>query len=217
MSQLIARETKNIAVYLNFDMVGSPNYGRFIYDGDGGAFGTAGPNGSDIAEGVFEDYCRSQGLATLPTAFDGRSDYKPFIDAGIPAGGLFTGAEDIKTQEEAVLFGGQAGVRPVLPLAVRRHRQPEHRGPGPDVGRDGPRAADLRPDDPFGQRHRQGLGHTVVELRPPGLAPAEVTQAYIQLREGDGTGAVPLSSAGGPTVKCRGTLAAPCSTDGLPL
>jgi Zn-dependent M28 family amino/carboxypeptidase len=108
VSQLSAREKKNIAVYLNFDMVGSPNYGRFIYDGD--AFGTAGPNGSDIAEGVFEDYFRSQGLATLPTAFDGRSDYKPFIDAGIPAGGLFTGAEDIKTQEEAVLFGGQAGV-----------------------------------------------------------------------------------------------------------
>ena len=110
VSQLSAREKKNIAVYLNFDMVGSPNYGRFIYDGDGDAFGTAGPNGSDIAEGVFEDYFRSQGLATLPTAFDGRSDYKPFIDAGIPAGGLFTGAEDIKTQEEAALFGGQADV-----------------------------------------------------------------------------------------------------------
>ena len=110
VSTLSPRQQKNIAVYLNFDMVGSPNYGRFIYDGDGDAFGTTGPNGSDVAEGVFEDYFRSQGLATLPTAFDGRSDYKPFIDAGIPAGGLFTGAEDVKTEEEARLFGGQAGV-----------------------------------------------------------------------------------------------------------
>jgi Zn-dependent M28 family amino/carboxypeptidase len=44
-----------------------------------------------------------------PTAFDGRSDYGPFIEAGIPAGGLFTGAEDIKSAEEARLFGGTAG------------------------------------------------------------------------------------------------------------
>jgi Zn-dependent M28 family amino/carboxypeptidase len=43
VSQLSAREKKNIAVYLNFDMVGSPNYGRFIYDGDGDAFCPAGP------------------------------------------------------------------------------------------------------------------------------------------------------------------------------
>ena len=110
VSQLSSRQQKNIGVYLNFDMVGSPNYGRFIYDSDGDAFGTAGPNGSDIAEGVFEDYFESQGLATLPTAFDGRSDYKRLIDAGIPAGGLFKGAEDIKTDEEARLFGGEAGV-----------------------------------------------------------------------------------------------------------
>lgn len=110
VSQLTARQQKDIAVYLNFDMVGSPNYGRFIYDGDGSATPDAGPNGSAVAEKVFEDYFASQNLATLPTAFDGRSDYGPFIAAGIPAGGLFTGAEDVKTAEEAALFGGLAGV-----------------------------------------------------------------------------------------------------------
>ena len=34
VSQLSKREIKNIAVNLNFDMVGSPNYVRFVYDGD---------------------------------------------------------------------------------------------------------------------------------------------------------------------------------------
>jgi Zn-dependent M28 family amino/carboxypeptidase len=103
-------QLNQIELYLNFDMIGSPNFGRFIYDGDGSAFGLTGPNGSESIESVFESYFDSEGLETLPTAFDGRSDYDAFISAGIPAGGLFTGAEDIKTAEEAVLFGGTAGV-----------------------------------------------------------------------------------------------------------
>jgi Zn-dependent M28 family amino/carboxypeptidase len=110
VNQLSSSQRKDIAAYLNFDMVGSPNYGRFIYDGDGSATPDAGPNGSRVIEQVFEDYFKSQKLSTLPTAFDGRSDYGPFIDAGIPAGGLFTGAEDIKSASEAKLFGGVAGV-----------------------------------------------------------------------------------------------------------
>jgi Zn-dependent M28 family amino/carboxypeptidase len=46
----------------------------------------------------------------VDTAFSGRSDYGPFIALNVPAGGLFTGAEGIKTAEEAALFGGTAGV-----------------------------------------------------------------------------------------------------------
>ena len=107
----LSRPQRNdIDLYLNFDMIGSPNYGRFIYDGDGSAFGLTGPNGSEAIEAVFESYFASQSLASLPTAFDRRSDYDAFISAGIPAGGLFTGAEDIKSTEEAELFGGTAGV-----------------------------------------------------------------------------------------------------------
>jgi Zn-dependent M28 family amino/carboxypeptidase len=109
VDNLSARETKDIALNLNFDMIGSPNFVRFVYDGDGSATGTAGPNGSKNIEQVFLDYFAEQGLATEPTAFDGRSDYGPFIEVGIPAGGLFTGAEGIKTEEQAAIYGGTAG------------------------------------------------------------------------------------------------------------
>jgi Zn-dependent M28 family amino/carboxypeptidase len=102
----------DIEANLNFDMVGSPNFVRFVYDGDlsnsapppGGA-----PNGSGQIEGVFARYFSSQGLAHAPTAFDGRSDYGPFIANGVPAGGLFTGAEGIKTAAQAATYGGVAG------------------------------------------------------------------------------------------------------------
>ncbi len=90
-------------------MLASPNYVRFVYDGDGSATGTAGPAGSDAIEQVFNSYFASQNLATVPTAFDGRSDYGPFIAVGIPAGGLFSGAEGLKSPEEAAIFGGAAG------------------------------------------------------------------------------------------------------------
>jgi len=110
VSQLSAQEIKKTAVNLNFDMVGSPNFVRFVYDGDGSGTGTSGPNGSKVVENVFLDYFAGQELATEPTAFDGRSDYGPFIAVGIPAGGLFTGAEGVKTPEEAAIYGGTAGI-----------------------------------------------------------------------------------------------------------
>jgi Zn-dependent M28 family amino/carboxypeptidase len=109
VNNLSDEEFDKLALNLNFDMVGSPNYVRFVYDGDGSAFGTAGPAGSDQIEKVFNDYFASRGLQTDPTAFDGRSDYRPFILEGIPAGGLFTGAEGVKTERQAGIYGGLAG------------------------------------------------------------------------------------------------------------
>ena len=106
VDSLTKRELKNISLYLNFDMIGSPNFVRFILDGDGSAFGIKGPSGSGAIEGVFADYFESQELASEPTAFDGRSDYDAFITAGIPAGGLFTGAEDTKTATQVAAYGG---------------------------------------------------------------------------------------------------------------
>ena len=108
VDSLTKRETKDIELYLNFDMIGSPNFARFVYDGDGDAFGIKGPTGSDDIEQVFEEYFASQDLASEPTAFDGRSDYDAFITAGIPAGGLFTGAEGAKTADQVPLYGGLA-------------------------------------------------------------------------------------------------------------
>lgn len=101
VSQLTKRQIKEHAANLNFDMVGSPNFVRFVYDGDGSAFGTTGPSGSALVEKVFLDYFASQGLAVEPTEFDGSSDYSGFINNGIPAGGLFTGAEGLETVAEA--------------------------------------------------------------------------------------------------------------------
>lgn len=105
-------QRSRIYANLNFDMLGSPNYVRFVYDGNGSATdlgGEAGPAGSAQIEKVFTNYYGAKKLATEPTAFDGRSDYGPFIEYGIPAGGLFSGAEEIKTEEEAATYGGTAG------------------------------------------------------------------------------------------------------------
>lgn len=110
VESLNATEVAKIKLYLNFDMIASPNYVYAIYDGDGSAFGISGPTGSAQIEALFESYYASQGLPSVPTEFNGRSDYGPFLDAGVPAGGLFTGAEEIKTDEEAALFGGTAGI-----------------------------------------------------------------------------------------------------------
>ncbi len=110
---LSQEEIDDIALYLNYDMVGSPNYARFIYDGDNSDGGGAvGPEGSAEIEQTFIDYFESQDLAAESTPFSGRSDYGPFIVEGvdIPAGGLFTGAEGVKTEEQAATYGGEAGV-----------------------------------------------------------------------------------------------------------
>ncbi|KAJ5084458.1 Peptidase M28 [Penicillium alfredii] len=109
-SHLSPAELAKIKLYLNFDMIASPNYALMIYDGDGSAFNQTGPAGSAQIEALFQDYYTSKNLPYIPTAFDGRSDYDGFISRGIPAGGAFTGAEGIKTAEEAKLFGGQANV-----------------------------------------------------------------------------------------------------------
>ena len=110
VDSLTARELKSTAVNLNFDMVGSPNFVRFVYDGNASDTDSLGSTGSGVVEQVFVDYFDSQGLASEPTAFDGRSDYDAFISVGIPAGGLFTGAEEIKTPAQAAIYGGTAGV-----------------------------------------------------------------------------------------------------------
>ncbi len=98
-----------IALNLNLDMVGSPNFVRFVYDGDGSDTEIAGPAGSDVIEQLFLDHFAGASLPAEPTAFSGRSDYGPFIAVGIPAGGLFSGAEGIKTEEQAAVYGGTAG------------------------------------------------------------------------------------------------------------
>ncbi len=115
VNNLTQAEIDQIELNLNFDMVGSPNYVRFVYDGNNSAFpvgpgAAAGPAGSGAIEEAFHEYFASQGLPSAETPFSGRSDYGPFIAKGIPAGGLFTGAEGVKTAEQAQIYGGTVGV-----------------------------------------------------------------------------------------------------------
>ena len=111
VSGLGQEDLDDIALYLNFDEIGSPNYVFFIYDGDDsdGVGAGPGPEGSAQIEALFESYYEVRGLPFKGTDFNGRSDYGAFIAAGIPSGGLFTGAEVIKTAEEAAIWGGTAG------------------------------------------------------------------------------------------------------------
>jgi len=105
-------QLKDIALYLNFDMIGSPNPGYFTYDGDQSTALEDGespprvPEGSPGIERTFVEFLKSAGKTAQDTSFDGRSDYDGFTMAGIPSGGLFTGAEEIMNTEQAALWGG---------------------------------------------------------------------------------------------------------------
>ncbi|MGO4457452.1 M28 family metallopeptidase [Streptomyces sp. M-16] len=111
VAQLSARQKKDIALYLNFDMIASPNPAQFVYDGDDSdrTGEGAGPAGSAQIEALINGFLDRKGKPHEGSDFDGRSDYGPFIANGIPAGGTFTGAEGVKTAEQAKRYGGTAG------------------------------------------------------------------------------------------------------------
>jgi Zn-dependent M28 family amino/carboxypeptidase len=105
-------EVDKIDGMLDYDMLASQNYVRFLYDGDGSEPGNEqfqGPPGSGLIEKIQDDWFKSKGLATDRVPFDGRSDYVGFTDRGIPAGGIFAGAEQPKTAEQEAIYGGAAG------------------------------------------------------------------------------------------------------------
>ncbi|MEV0531944.1 M28 family metallopeptidase [Kitasatospora sp. NPDC050463] len=112
VASLSEAEQKKIKLYLNFDMIASPNSAQFVYDGDDSDHvgSGPGPDGSAQLERRITDYLDRRGLPHEGTDFTGRSDYGPFIDAGIPAGGTDTGAEVIKSAAQAARYGGTAGV-----------------------------------------------------------------------------------------------------------
>ncbi|MEK9519309.1 M28 family metallopeptidase [Streptomyces sp. NPDC087908] len=112
VKNLTALDRREIKLYLNFDMIASPNYGLFVYDGDNSdnVGEGAGPEGSAQLERDITTFMDARGLPHEGTDFSGRSDYGPFIKVGIPSGGTFTGAEGIKTAAQAAKFGGTAGV-----------------------------------------------------------------------------------------------------------
>jgi Zn-dependent M28 family amino/carboxypeptidase len=106
-------EKDRIALYLNFDMVGSFNYIFMTQDADQSTFTPPAnvpiPPGSVQIEDLFESFYTLRGEPYDDAAFDGRSDYQAFILNNIPAGGLFTGAEVRKTAEQQRIWGGIVG------------------------------------------------------------------------------------------------------------
>jgi len=97
-------------VMIDTDMIASPNFARLVYDGDGSVPGNpSGPPGSGVVENVFVNYWAQRGMVSEPIPFDGRSDYVGFINRGIPAGGVFAGAEAPKTAAQVAKYGGVEG------------------------------------------------------------------------------------------------------------
>ncbi|NOH71948.1 M28 family peptidase [Vibrio pectenicida] len=109
-----------VKMYLNFDMIGSPNYIYGVMDGDlsdtkdspdnayKGDF--TPPYGTSDIESIFHEFFTDKEESTIPQALSKRSDYAGFADWGIAFGGLFTGAEKVKTAEEVAKFGGEIDV-----------------------------------------------------------------------------------------------------------
>lgn len=106
-------ELGKISSYLNYDMIGSNNYAVSTLDANGDyrdiPEGVTVPEGSVEIEKLYTDYFDSVDQPYIGAAFSGRSDYQAFMDAGIPVGGVNSGADEVKTEEEAKLFGGEAG------------------------------------------------------------------------------------------------------------
>lgn len=110
MNSLSPPQLASVSAYLNFDMVASRNFARFLYDGDGSdTGGDPGPPGSDRIEATFANYFTGQALPVTKTEFEFRSDYVAFADAGVPVGGVHSGFDGLKTAAEAALYGGTAG------------------------------------------------------------------------------------------------------------
>jgi Zn-dependent M28 family amino/carboxypeptidase len=100
---LSTRERAQLLAVLNFDMVGSTNYGRFVYDGG------HGPPGSARIEDLFRAYFAARQQSVEEVFLQGSSDHAPFARAGLPVGGLFTGADARKEPGLARRFGGAVG------------------------------------------------------------------------------------------------------------
>ncbi len=91
-----------IAAYLNLDMVGSPNGINFIYADP------EAPRGSGEITIDFEVYFASRKQPAERENLNGASDHYWFSAVGIPVGGLFSGAREVKTAEQAAAYGGEA-------------------------------------------------------------------------------------------------------------
>jgi aminopeptidase S len=106
---LSAADRKKIKLYLNVDMVASPNGGYLVQGGKGRDAETAGPSGSATIGRVLADQLTKTGVKNPEFIEFVGDDESPFIEAGIPVGGAENGDADEKTARQAKAWGGQAG------------------------------------------------------------------------------------------------------------
>ncbi|KAF4267005.1 hypothetical protein CNMCM8812_003476 [Aspergillus fumigatus] len=105
VSVLSEAENLKIRLFMDYDMLASPNFAYQVYN----ATNAVNPVGSEQLRDLYTEFYEAHGLNFTYIPFDGRSDYDAFIRNGIPGGGIATGAEVIKTEEEQKMFGGVAG------------------------------------------------------------------------------------------------------------
>ena len=193
VSQLSADELSRIALMLNFDMIGSKNYVRFVYDGDGAPTGTAGPAGSDADRG------RLRQLLRLPGAGDGADRVRRPLrlravhrrrNTGRRSLHRRRGSQDARAGRDLRRHGRRA-VRPVLPRGVRHVRQRLAGGARPDVGRRRRRDLYVRVEEPA--TRAWGLGSRERRVSRQALEPARrnVGACGDALRRGGGEAAPP--------------------------
>jgi Zn-dependent M28 family amino/carboxypeptidase len=108
LNALSENDRRRIGLYINLDMVGSPNFGRFIQmtQPEGRTSATAG-----LAQS-FAEYFVTRNLPVEERTRNERgygSDDAAFAARGIPTLGLFTGAGSTKSENHAARFGGSVG------------------------------------------------------------------------------------------------------------
>ncbi len=112
LESLSTEGVDDIAAMVHLRALGSPNFGRFVFDGDNSTFsgGAAeGPPGSGAIEKLFNDYFARQSLGVEPLSLAEGTDHLGFTTRDIPVGGLYAGQEEVKSAAQQALFGGVSG------------------------------------------------------------------------------------------------------------
>lgn len=107
VTNLSADDRGKILLYLNVDMVASPNAGYFAQGGTGNDKSASGPPGSATVARVLADQLAETGVSAEIIEFVG-DDESPFVEANIPSGGAENGDRERKSREQAQVWGGQA-------------------------------------------------------------------------------------------------------------
>jgi Zn-dependent M28 family amino/carboxypeptidase len=105
VAALSEEERKQIALYINLDMVGSTNFVRYVQNSNEAAEGLVAVARRELVAD-FRD--RNHAVEERSGGRYG-SDDAAFSQKGVPTVGLYTGAGGAKSEAQAGMFGGTAG------------------------------------------------------------------------------------------------------------